>query len=367
MGSKDFMEKDFEVLFQCRHKRPGDVFMNTLKRDGCIIAPGVYNAMGAYIAKEIMLRRKAVSQPCVFNGVYIGGWSISAMNWRRPDMGFHDRTMMSLMARYAVSSAYPLPTIVDAETGFGTEVTLPELVELYHQMGVGLAHMEDQDSEATRRCGNLGGKQCIAPEKMVAKIRSWLNVSKALGTSMRLMVRTDALTAVGGGIDNALDRAKRYMDVDYRGLRPTVLWADAMIGKKQIERWVSEMLKHDPKMILGINYSPNKDWVSYYRKNHNCLPPTFNELRDLGFKVIWHTILQARIDMEATWRGFVQMAEDGQQVLWDLHERQRNHPVGDSQEMSGAKIWQAYEQFIGGDEAKERYEKSEGYKGEIKK
>src|SRR3989344_9272388 len=102
---------------------------------------------------------------------------------------------------------------------------------------------------------------------MITKIRSWLAVSKSIDTSMRLIVRTDALTASNGGVENAIERGKRYMDVEYKGMRPLILWADAMHEPKDIETWVTEMHKHDPKMELGINYSPNKDWTGYYRKN----------------------------------------------------------------------------------------------------
>lgn len=351
-------------LFKRQHERPGDVFMNTLEREGLVVAPGGYNAMGGHIAKEIYGRRKTSGRPCSYNAFYFGGWSVSAMNWRRPDMGFHDRTMMALMAKYAIAAAYPLPTITDAETGFGPEISIAELVEIYHQLGVAVLHEEDQETKV-RRCGNMIGKEVIPEDEMVAKIFATLVACKTIGTSMRLMVRTDALTAADGGIEKAIERGKRYMDVDYQGLRPAMLWVDAIHKPEDLERWVTEMHRHDPKMVLGINYSPNKDWTGYYRKNFQKDPPTYDELyaNGQGFRVIWHTILQARADMEATWNTFEDMAENGAKALWDLHERQRNHPVGDSQAMSGAKEWQAYEQFIGGEAAQARYKKSEGYKG----
>lgn len=279
-------------------------------------------------------------------------------------MGFIPLSLMEVIGRYVVPEAYPLPIIMDAETGLGLgNLPMSITVETYHQLGVALAHLEDQDSNKTRRCGNLGGKQCVEPEVMVEKIRSWLMFSKSIGTSMRLMVRTDALTAANGGLENAIERGKRYMDVNYQGLRPTVLWADAMIDPKIIERWATEFHKYDPNIVLGLNYSPNKDWTGYYRKNFNQYPPTYQDLYDNGngFRLIWHTILQARADMEATWNTFKCMAKNGAESLWKLHERQRPHPVGDTQAMSNAKPWQALEQLLGGEEAVKRYESSEGY------
>jgi 2-methylisocitrate lyase-like PEP mutase family enzyme len=368
-NEKDFGTPDLTAMFRRRHERPGDVFAELMEKERLVVAPGVYNAMGAQIARQIHTSRVSAGLPCAFNAVYGSGWAISAMNWAYPDMGFHDLSMMSLIGKYIVSLAHPLPVIFDAETGFGTEITLARTVEAYHGIGVALAHLEDQDSSVTRRCGNLGGKQCVEPEKMVAKIRSWLAVSHALDTSMLLMVRTDALTAAGGGVENAIERGKRYMDTDYQGSRPLVLWADAMMDPKVIERYVTELRKFDPNMILGINYSPNKDWTGYYREKFGKLPPTYAELYDegRGFRLIFHTILQARADLESTWNTFTDMAYNGAQALWTLHERQRQHPVHDAQGMSNARVWQAYEQFVGGKEARERYEKSEGYKGEEKK
>lgn len=356
---------DLEALLGRRHERPGDVFVETLEQEKLIVAPGVYDADGAKTARKIYQERRAANQPCTFNAVYGSGWAISAMLWGYPDMGFHDLGMMSLIGKYIVLRANPLPVILDAETGFGTDVTLTRTVEAYHGLGVALAHLEDQDSGKTRRCGNLGGKECVDPEIMITKIRSWLIATYALGSSMRLMVRTDALTAANGGLENAIERGKRYMDVEYKGMRPLILWADAMHDPKVIETWVTEMHKHDPKMVLGINYSPNKDWTGYYRKNFGRNPPTYQELYDggSGFRLIFHTILQARANFESTYDVFNHMATAGAEALWTLHERQRQHPVGDSQGMSNVIPWQTYEKLTGGEEAIKRYEQSEGYKG----
>jgi 2-methylisocitrate lyase-like PEP mutase family enzyme len=341
-----------------RHDRPGDFFMAALGRKGLIAAPGVYCAMGA---RQVREKELEAGNTCSYDAVYGSGWAIADMLWAVPDMGFHDRTMMEMIGRFIVSAAHPLPVILDAETGFGTEVTLPWTVELYDRMGVAVAHLEDQ--AGTRRCGNLSGKRISELDVMQAKIRSWLKTTYELGSSMRLMVRTDALTAMDGGIDVAIDRMKHYLDVNYQGLRPALSWADAMMKPEHIKKWCTEMDKYDPTIARGLNYSPNKDWTAYYRNEHGRRPPTYEELYNSGdgFQVQWHTILQARADMEATWNSFRNMARNGARELWELHERQRSHPTGDPQAMSNFPAWQKYELDIGGDEAAERYAKSKGY------
>ncbi len=362
-------EELLQKLFKFRHERPGDVFMETLRRDGLIVAPGVYDAMGGYIAKEIYERCEAAGFPCTFNAVYEGHWSTNAMLLRKPDMGFGSLDFLSVIGKLTVAAAYPLPVIFDIETGFGNTSTITQTAERCHEMGIAVAHLEDQADGGTvaRRCGNQGGKWCAEIPDAVAKIRAVLTVFKTLNTSVRLMVRTDALTAANGGLENAIERGKRYMSVDVGGWRPTILWADAMYSPSDIDRWINEFRKWDPDIILGINYSPNRDWTpDVYKQKFGVYPPTYSDLyrNGEGFSVIWHTILQARADMESTWNVFAGMAANGSEALWDLHERQRNHPVGDPQAMSGVREWQAWEQAMGGDDAKERYDKSEGYKGE---
>jgi len=352
-------------LFKKRHDRPGDVLVDLFNKKGLVVAPGVYNANGAKTARKIYEEQSLLGEPCTYDAIYLGGWAMSAMNRGLPDMGFHNLTDVQLQAGDIIREAHPLPVILDAETGFGTAVTLPRTVETFHNLGVALAHLEDQDSEATRRCGNLAGKTVIDPDIMVDKIKSWLIASKAIDTSMRLMVRTDALTASNGGLEDAIARGKKYMSVEYQGVRPLVLWADAMMEPEEIDRWIEEFHQYDPEIILGINYSPNKDWTGFYRRKHNQEPPTYEDLyRDgKGFRLIWHTILQARADMEATWNTFHNMAINGPRALWDLHDRQKTAGLINPQKMSGADDFADFEKFVGGDEAQKRYDNSQGYKG----
>ena len=368
-SNSEITEEQLKSLFPSRHGRPGDVFMETLKRDGLIAAPGVYDAMGGHIAKKIYEELAAVGLPCTFNAVYEGHWSTSAMLLRKPDMGFVSKYFDFIMtnAQFTVSEAYPLPLIFDIETGFGDAVGLPLVVQRCDNAGIAIMHLEDQ--EDPRRCGNLIGKWCAEPSDVINKIRSCLITIGHFGSSLRLMVRTDALTAANGGFNEAVERGKRYMSVEVNGLRPTILWADAMYRPDHIDNWINEFRKFDPNIILGINYSPNRDWTPHvYKQKFGQLPPTYQDLykNGKGFSIIWHTILQARSDMESTWNTFYDMAQNGAEALWRLQNRQRYHPVGDAQAMSGVKEAQAFEKWLGGDSTIERYEKSEGYKGDNK-
>ncbi|HXV27319.1 MAG TPA: isocitrate lyase/PEP mutase family protein [Candidatus Paceibacterota bacterium] len=351
-----------ERIVGLRHERPGNYFMGQLQNERLIVAPGTFCARGAQFARQVREEELSAGRHCHYNAIYGSGYSIASALWGVPDMGHHNLTMMEMIGKFLVAAGHPLPLILDAETGFGTEVTLAWTVEAYDRMGVAVAHLEDQ--AGTRRCGNLSGKRICELDVMLAKIRAWLEHTYNLGSSMRLMVRTDALTAMDGGIDVAIDRMRRYLDVEYRGFRPAFSWADAMMKPEHIEKWCREMERTHPHVVRGLNYSPNKDWTGYYRGELGREdPPTYEELfaNGDGFSVQWHTILQERAMNEAVWNTFQQMAREGAKALWDLHDRQRGTYVGETQKVSNFVPWQSLEKRIGGDEAAERYKRSEGY------
>lgn len=347
------------------HKSPGNVFMGLQRRKGLLVAPGVYCAIGAQIARQNREALLAADQPCSYDFIYSSGWAISAMLLANPDMGLYNTALLDFIGTPLIQAAYPMPVIMDAEAGFGSEVQLVKTVELFDRMGVAVGHLEDQ--AGTRRCGNLSGKRVVEPDVMEAKIYSWLKTTHELGSSMRLMVRTDALTAMDGGINQAIDRMKRYLDVHYLDFYPAISWADAMMKPEHIEMWCRAMEDHNPNVLRGLNYSPNKDWGAHYRgelgREH---PPTYEEMYDKGrgFHVQWHTILQARASFEAVWKSFHNMAVNGASELWDLHDRQRETPYGDTQGISNFPAWMEHEMLIGGKEAQERYERSRGYGAE---
>ena len=352
-------------LVGLRHKRPGNYFMGRLQNQGLVVAPGVFCARGAQFAREVREQELSAGRDCTYDAVYGSGYSIASALWGVPDMGFHNATMMEMIGKFLVAAAHPLPLVLDAETGFGTDVTLAWTVEAYDRIGVAVAHLEDQ--RGTRRCGNLSGKQICELHVMVNKIQAWLEHTVEMGSSMRLMVRTDALTAMDGGIDLAIERMKRYLSVEYKGFRPAMSWADAMMKPEDIEKWCRAMEDFDENIVKALNYSPNKDWTGYYRNELGRKnPPTYRELYDggHGFGFQFHTILQERAMNEAVWNTFEHMAREGAQAFWDLHDRQRDHYVGQTQTVSGFEKWRDLEERIGGDEAKQRYARSRGFGNE---
>lgn len=69
-------------------------------------------------------------------------------------------------------------------------------------------HIEDQ--VFPKRCGFVSGKELIALEEAVGKYRASVDARDEMDADFVLIARTDARTAVGGGLEEATRRARAY-------------------------------------------------------------------------------------------------------------------------------------------------------------
>lgn len=344
-----------------RLDRPGDAFMDIIARQGFVVAMGVTSALDARLALMAKADIEAAGGICSYSAIYAGGWSF-ACSRGYPDMGFLDRRIMADHMANVVQAAYPLPVVGDAETGYGDFKAITLTVRAYAEAGLAVAHLEDQDED--RACGHAAGRMIVSVATMLAKLRSWRLASIALDTSMRLLARTDAVGAANGGLAEAIERGKRYMDVEIDGHRcADLLWAEFPTPDPEvIAAWVHAMRQHDRSMPLAINASPNKDWPAWYRQNRpGEQPPSYEQLHELGYGYIFHTITTARMIMEAVYSGVREFGTHGAQALYDMQDRQRGEPCGRPQAIAGMPEWQHYGSYVGGAEAVARLTGSEGF------
>lgn len=344
-----------------RLARPGDDFMDIIARKGFVVAMGVTSPLDARLALMAKAAIEAAGDTCTFDAIYAGGWSFAASRGY-PDMAFLDRRIMADHMDNVVRAAHPLPVVGDAETGYGDSKAITLTVRAYAQAGLAVAHLEDQDED--RVCGHGAGRMIVPASTMLAKLRSWKMASLAMGTSMRLLARTDAVGAVNGGLPEAIERGKRYMDVEIDGHRcADLLWAEfATPDPEVIAAWVHAMRQHDRLMPLAINASPNKDWPKWYADNRSSeQPPSYEQLHELGYSYIFHTIPAARMIMEAVYGGMMEFGTSGAQALYDLQDRQRGKPYGRPQAIAGMADWQQYGVYVGGEAAEARLAGSEGF------
>lgn len=172
-----------------------------------LIVPGCFNAMSARILED-----------AGFPALYMSGYGTSLNLLGLPDAGLATLTEMALNAKL-IAAAVKVPLIADADTGFGNAINVVRTVEEYIRAGVAGLHLEDQ--VAPKRCGHVAGREVIAREEAVLKVRAAARTRDALDPDFVVIARTDARGAGivhgasgagGGSLDEAIDRANAFLD-----------------------------------------------------------------------------------------------------------------------------------------------------------
>ena len=119
-----------------------------------------------------------------------------------------------------------VPLLVDVDTGFGASAfNVVRTVRSLIKAGAGAMHIEDQ--VAAKRCGHRPGKELVASDEMVDRIKAAVDARADPG--FVIMARTDALA--GEGLQAALDRACAYVEAGADMIFPEAVTDLAMYGK----------------------------------------------------------------------------------------------------------------------------------------
>ena len=161
---------------------------NKLKKNKILKFPGAYNPLTSKLITEIG-----------FEGIYISG-AVLANDLGVPDIGITTLKEVSYRANQ-ISKVTDLPSIVDADTGFGD---CKKTIETFEQLGLSGCHIEDQIDQ--KRCGHLDNKEIISIDDMVKKIKTAVNSKK--DKNFLVIARTDA--NIVEGIEKTIDRIKAY-------------------------------------------------------------------------------------------------------------------------------------------------------------
>ena len=145
---------------------------NKLKKQKILKFPGAYNPLTAKLIAEIR-----------FDGVYISG-AVMANDLGVPDIGITTLNEVSYRANQ-ISRVSDLPSIVDANTGFGD---CKKTIETFENLGLSGCHIEDQIDQ--KRCGHLDNKEIIPSAAMVNKIKTAVKAKK--DKNFLIIARTDA-------------------------------------------------------------------------------------------------------------------------------------------------------------------------------
>lgn len=178
---------------KARAVKPTTRLRQLLAQPAPVLAPGVYDAIGARLA-----------QHAGFDAVYMTGAGVSA-SLGYPDYGL--LTMGEMVERAgAIARSVTLPLIADADTGYGNELNVTRAVSEYEMRGVAAIHIEDQVSP--KRCGHLEGKELISRDEFVTKIRAAAAARR--DPDFVVIARSDARSVAG--LDEAIARVNAALE-----------------------------------------------------------------------------------------------------------------------------------------------------------
>lgn len=164
-----------------------------LKGDEIVVAPGAWDSLSAKVIEQ-----------AGFPVVYITGFGLEASVLGSPDVGL--LSFGEILDRAGkISAAVNVPTILDAEAGFGGPVQVIRAVKELERAGVAGIHIEDQVNP--KKCGCLLTKEVVSISEAVAKLKAALDART--DPDFMIIARTDADIV---SIEEVIERCNRYLE-----------------------------------------------------------------------------------------------------------------------------------------------------------
>ena len=179
-------------------------FREGLRSDRLQVFPGAFTPLSICLIQE-----KG------FDGAYISG-AVMAAELGLPDIGLTTLTEVAQRA-HQISRMSDLPTLVDADTGFGEPMNVARTVHELEDAGVAGLHLEDQVNP--KRCGHLDGKAVVDADTAIKRIRAAVDARR--DPELVIMARTDIRGVEG--MDAAIDRAKALQDAGADAIFPEAM------------------------------------------------------------------------------------------------------------------------------------------------
>jgi methylisocitrate lyase len=226
-----------------------------------------------------------------FEGIYVSGAALAA-DLALPDVGLTTLTEVAQRGR-AVARVTDLPTLLDADTGFGEALNAARTVQDLEELGLCGCHFEDQVNP--KRCGHLDHKTLVSPQTMVEKIRA--AVAARRDRNFLIIARTDARAVEG--LSSALERAKAYVEAG-----ADMIFPEALENETEFERFRSAIAA--PLLANMTEFGKTKLL-------------TASQLANLGINVVIYPVTAQRLAMKAIEHGLAVLQKEGtQKTLVDL-------------------------------------------------
>ena len=254
--------------------------------------PGAFNPLSARLIQD-----KG------FDGVYISGAVLSA-DLGLPDIGLTTLTEVAGRTRQ-ISRMTDLPTIVDADTGFGEPMNVARTVQELEDAGVAGLHIEDQVNP--KRCGHLDGKNVVDEDTALKRIRAAVDGRR--DSNLLIMARTD-IRAIDG-LPAAIDRAQALVDAGADAIFP-----EAMVD---LSEFAAMRAAVDVPILANMTEFGKSDLF------------TRQQLADVGVNIVIYPVSLLRLAMGAAERGLDLLKAEGtlKPSLTEMQHRARLYELLD--------------------------------------
>ncbi len=248
---------------------------------GALASGDLVRMPGAFSPLTAMAIRRAG-----FEGVYVSGAVLSA-DLGLPDIGLTTLTEVAGRAQ-AIARVTDLPTLVDADTGFGEPLNAARTVQVLEDAGLAGCHIEDQVNP--KRCGHLDGKTVVPLGDAVRRIRAAADARRDPG--FVICARTDVRATDGLGA--AIERSKALADAG-----ADMIFPEALANTAEFEA-----LRKAVDVPLLAN-------MTEFGKTTLL---TAGTLRDLGVNAVIYPVTLLRLAMGAVTEALAAIDADGTQA-----------------------------------------------------
>jgi methylisocitrate lyase len=278
------------------------IFRERLATGELLQLPGVFNPLSAKLIQE-----KG------FDGIYISG-AVLAAELGLPDIGLTTLTEVAGRSQQ-ISRMTDLPSLVDADTGFGEPLNLARTVQTLEDAGVSAIHIEDQVNP--KRCGHLDGKAVVDQDTAVKRIASAVDARR--DENLLIMARTDIR-----GVEDlpaAITRAKRLVDAGADAIFPEAM--------KDLSEFEAMRKAVDVPILANMTEFGKSELF------------TKQQLADIGINIVIYPVSLLRLAMGAAMRGLDALKQDGnlQSVVPEMQTRAELYELLD---------YESYNQFDSG-------------------
>jgi methylisocitrate lyase len=247
-------------------------FRERLASGDLLVLPGAMNPLSA-----MLIERHG------FDGVYVSGAVLSA-DLGLPDIGLTTLTEVAGRSQQ-IARVTDLPSLVDADTGFGEPMNVARAVQVLEDAGVAGMHLEDQVNP--KRCGHLDGKQVVDETTAVKRIRAAVQARR--DPDFLIMARSDVR-----GVESlpaTIDRLRALVDAGADAVFPEALTS--------LEEFAAVRSAVDVPILANMTEFGRSELF------------THAQLRDVGVNIVIHPVSLLRLAMGAAERGLQTLKAEG--------------------------------------------------------